>query len=99
LTLAPIGSPGATYPLMARINVGKDMFYVVEYRSPVRFDRGGPSAAVVIREYDGNVTGVVQRSTGGTDWRVGEQFTDLNNLISVSVDQLDLGFAVITVTH
>ncbi|MFL5561740.1 MAG: hypothetical protein ACJ79K_09725 [Gemmatimonadaceae bacterium] len=97
ITLAPLSDPNKPGFLMARIETSYGN-YVVEYRENARFDRGAPPSAVLVRESRyGNKTYVVERQSGGSAWRKGDMFTDIGSFISVTVDDIVLGAATVTI--
>jgi len=98
VVLAPVSDPSKPGFLLARIEVPGRGYYAVEYRETSRFDRAIPVNAVVIREVRPNgVTYLVRRFDGRIDWRKGEIFTDKQNDLAISMDDISPGKAVITI--
>jgi hypothetical protein len=98
ITLAPVSDPTKQGVLLAKIEVPNRGYYLVEYREQSRFDRGIPSGAVVIRELRNNgSTFVTFRQSGDIGWRTGEIFTDTGNFLSITVNSIGPGAAVVTV--
>ena len=98
VTLNPVGSPGGSGFLMARVEVPGRGWYVVEYREAARFDRGTGAPSVLVRERRNNgQTAIVHRSDGRIDWAAGEVFTDSQNYLSIRVDRVGGGSATVTI--
>jgi hypothetical protein len=98
ITLAPVSLPARPGYLLAKIEVPNQGYYVVEYRESNGFDRAIPSSAVVIREQRNNSnTYLVTRQNGSTGWRKGDRFTDVNNYLSITVDDIVAGAATVTI--
>jgi hypothetical protein len=98
IALAPLGDPGQPGYLLAKIEVPNQGYYLVEYREAIRFDRGIPARAVVIREQRNNgLTYLVQRQGGAIAWQMGDAFTDTANYLRISVDDIHPGGATITI--
>jgi hypothetical protein len=99
--LAPVSEPEKPGFLLTRIDLPGRGHYAVEYREKSGFDRGIPFHAVLIREVRQNGVSYLVTPQAGSDhstgWRKGAVFTDSNNFLRISVDDIVPGEATITV--
>lgn len=85
-TLQALGGPSPGGHLMARVGLFNGGAYLVEYREPVRFDRGITDAGVQIRQQmPSGQTVLIQKRNGSGTWHAGESFTDAPNAVSIRV--------------
>ncbi len=98
VTLSPVSEPTGPGPLMAVVELTSGAKYVIEYRIKQGFDQGIPNNAVVIRELRSNGnTYLVKRQNQSIGWAQGEQFTDVGNFLSITVDETKPLSAKITI--
>src|SRR5262249_4250143 len=103
--LAPINRSDLQHFLAARLDYvdaasGQPGTYTVEYRVPDQWDRGLPYAAVLIHRIANGrsiLVGSGRQNRPNLDWKVGDQFLDSVNDLSISVDGIDPSSLIATV--
>jgi len=107
ITLERLAQPGPNGYLMVKIPISSTVFYTVEARKAIGYDRNIPGEAIVIHKvdpYNGRWAQVVDASLNynpndeGAMWKPGETFHDPDTGITLSVDsETTTGFNI-TVT-